>query len=54
MIYFILKKEFINNVYKKDIKLIEYIKEYCNILDYDFNTISSWKLEIPDDFRKYR
>jgi len=41
-------------VYKKNIKLIEYIKEYCNILDYDFNTVSSWKLEVPDDFRKYR
>lgn len=35
-------------------KLIDYIKEYCDILNYNFNTISSWKLEIPDDFTKYR
>ena len=39
---------------KINYKLIEYIKEYCIIFNYDYNTISEWKLEVPDDFTKYR
>ena len=47
---YIIKKTNIKNNYK----LLEYIKECCIIFNYDYNTISEWKLEVPDDFTKYR
>lgn len=48
------------NNYKEEIPIInnikhlEYLKAYCEILNLDYNTISEWKLEVPDDFTKYR
>jgi hypothetical protein len=44
-----IKKKY--EISEYDIYLSWCIKEYCKIFNLDYNTISEWKIEVPDDFK---
>lgn len=36
-----------------DKQLAFWVKEYCEIFNLNYNTVSEWKLDVPDDFKTY-